>query len=163
MPSAGILTIHSVYGRIVQFALFATCVAVFASASSAHASAFTVADYLADLNIVQDDIKQSPAIYNGSPTAMSDLIAAVNAGQEGILLQGQGNISGADAAYLAAVTDLNGVLAIMGDPLFDVGNASAVPEPPSLLLLGTTFLALLALLWMTQRRKRHLTAHQLPL
>ena len=163
MPSAGIHTIHSAYGRLVKFVLFAICVAMFTLARSAHGSPITVGDYLADLNIVQDDIKQSPAIYNGSPTAMSDLIAAVNAGQEGILLQGQGNISGADAAYLAAVTDLNGVLAIMGDPLFDVGNASAVPEPPSLLLLGTTSPVLLALLWMTQRRKRHLTAHQLPL
>lgn len=162
MPSAGILTIHSAYARIVKFALFATCVAVFASASSAHASAFTVADYLADLNIVQDVIKQSPATYNGSPTAMSDLLAAVNAGQEGIL-QAQGDISASEPEFLTAIIDLNGVLAIYGDPLFDVGNASTVPEPPTLLLLGTASPALVALLWMTQRRKPHLTAHQLPL
>jgi hypothetical protein len=162
MPSAGILTIHSVYGRIVQFALFATCVAVFASASSAHASAFTVADYLADLNIVQDDIKQSPAIYDGSPTAMSDLLAAVNAGQAGIL-QAQGNISAPEPEFLTAIIDFNDVLAIMGDPLFDVDDASAVPEPPSLLLLGTAFPALVAVVWITQRQRRHLTAHRLPL
>jgi hypothetical protein len=72
--------------------------------------------YLQDLQSVKNGVASHPIQFSSSPTAEQDLVAGTTAGANGLILQTQGNVQGAQADFLAGQNDFNGVLKALGLP-----------------------------------------------
>lgn len=72
--------------------------------------------YVQDLTAVNNGITSHPVQFGSNATAKSDFAAGLNAGNQGLILQGLGKTQAAQNDFLVAQNDFNGVLGALGLP-----------------------------------------------
>jgi hypothetical protein len=119
--------------------------AVFAIGGISRADSFTVsaAQDTSAINSVASAILGNPMAYIGSSALQADDTNGLAALAAGIILEGTGNLSAADADFTTAQTDLNALLKGLGaSPSI---NFVPAPEPSTLLMLGLGLVGLIAI------------------
>jgi hypothetical protein len=109
--------------RLAQAGLSASLMPVIASVmaptpamASSPGGGVSFKKYQQDVQTVQADITKDWKVFNSSKVAQTDLNAGLNSGTQGVVQQLAGNQQAAQADFLVAQNDFDGVLKVLGLP-----------------------------------------------
>jgi len=140
--------------RMSKFGFLALLLGALCMPLTAKADSITAQQVGADLFLVQADIAKNPLAFALSPVAQNDLALGIAAMTFGDIAAAMGHNAEAQVGFQAAINDFNGVLSVLGYAPLGGGDPPAVPEPPTMFLLGLGVTAIGAAHWRKVRAQK---------